>query len=148
MRSRLHPFITYPAIQGLLFGCVLAAVAQTAIPNRATSPAPYPPSDNRLRPVPSPDLSSMESPVQHQIRDAQARLANAAGSSKRDLSLAYGALGEVYQVYAVYDAAVAAYTDAHVLDPAEFKWPYYLGYLFQTKGDLPNALANYTIALT
>lgn len=88
--------------------------------------------------VPSPDLSTVDLPVQQQIKEAQAALAavvtrqTASASEKAE---AYGALGQVYQAYEFDDAAVASYTNASQFQPTSFRWPYFAGYLHERTGD-------------
>jgi len=132
-----------PLLAGLLLApCVSGALAQTTADK---SVAPVPITAEQLRPVPPPDLTGIDSAVQTQIREAQSRVATA-HQNNLDLSQAYGELGEIYQAYGLNDPSIACYGNAHVLAPNEFKWPYYLGYLFQTQGDTQQALTYYEIA--
>ena len=100
-----------------------------------------------LLPLSFPDLSGMEAPVQKQILEARSRVQASAGSIQTEQGQAYGRLGQIYQAYGLQDAAIACYTDAHILEPSAFKWPYYLGYLAQNNGDLQKAIVQYNTAL-
>ena len=89
----------------------------------------------------------METQVQKQILEARSGVQASAGSNQTEQGQAYGRLGQIYQAYGLQDAAIACYTDAHILEPSAFKWPYYLGYLAQNNGDLQNAIVQYDTAL-
>jgi len=104
--------------------------------------------ESLLLDVPNPDLSGMDAPVQQQIHDAQAHVAGLAKAAPAEQARAYGKLGQIYTAYALQEAAIPCFKNAAALDPTEFKWPYYLAYIFQTKGDLQQATENYSTALT
>jgi tetratricopeptide (TPR) repeat protein len=142
--TRFEFRVALPLLVGLLLvTCISGAPAQTAA-DKSVARDPNT-AEHVLRPVPSPDLTGIDSAVQAQIREAQSRAATALQDSL-DLSQAYGKLGEIYQAYGLNDPAIACYSNAHVLAPNEFKWPYYLGYLFQTQGDMQQATTYYEIA--
>ena len=101
--------------------------------------------------IPQPALSTVDPPVQQQIKDAQAALAlvvsqspEASNSKKAD---AFGALGEIYQAYEFNDAAIACYSNAAKLEPQAFRWPYYSAYLHQRTGDNDAAVHEFERAL-
>ncbi|MCP5005196.1 MAG: tetratricopeptide repeat protein, partial [Planctomycetes bacterium] len=48
------------------------------------------------------------------------------GVSGRDLAVAFGELGKVYQAYGFPESALDAYRNARSLDATDFRWPYYL----------------------
>jgi tetratricopeptide (TPR) repeat protein len=120
------------------FGQTKSGAGFGAEPEKSTAPA-------ALMPVPSPDLAGMDAAVQQQVREAQSRVA-ASGSGSREMGEAYGRLGEIYQTYGLLDAAKASYANAHALEPDEFRWPYYLGYVYQSDGDLNLSATNYELA--
>lgn len=120
------------------------AVGET---DRAISVSARSSHDSSLLPLLSPDLSGMETLVQKQIHEAQSRVLASTGSSHTEQGQAYGRLGQIYQAYGLQDAAIVCYTDAHILEPSDFKWPYYLGYMAQNNGDLQKAVVQYKIAL-
>jgi tetratricopeptide (TPR) repeat protein len=105
------------------------------------------PAARSLLEIPIPDAERMDVSVQQQVRDAQARVAQAQTSSREDQSLAYGRLGQVYQAYGLEDAAIPSFKNAQTLGPREFRWPYYLGLIFQRRGDLQQAIESYQTAL-
>jgi tetratricopeptide (TPR) repeat protein len=149
MKSRSQIFRPFGGCTAaLVLACSLNLQAQANIPKVGDETASRVEQSVRstLPAVPSPDLNAMDAPVQQQIRNAQLRLTEQEMNDQQ-LGEAYGRLGEIYQAYGLNDAAIACYSDAHILESGEFKWPYYLGYVLQTSGDLRQALSNYRIAL-
>lgn len=132
----------------LLLACSLNSRSQANVQSNGKEATSHrqPGDSSSLQAVPSPDLNAMDPEVQRQIREAQSGVARK-DLNEKELAGAYGRLGEIYQAYGLNDAAIACYDNAHALQPEEFKWPYYLGYLLQTKGDLQQALSNYRAAL-
>jgi tetratricopeptide (TPR) repeat protein len=103
-----------------------------------------------LEPIPNPDLSGMEDVVLEQLRDARAGLLTL--SQKPDapvsqLGQAYGDMGMLYQAYGLQEGAKACYLNARTLAPHEFKWHYYLGYLYRTAGDFQKAVNCFQTAM-
>jgi tetratricopeptide (TPR) repeat protein len=87
----------------------------------------------------------MEKPVQFQMRDAQASVTTAAPGI--ELAHAYGALGNLLLAAEYIDAAEGCYLSAQALAPAEARWPYYLGHVYKTRGDLAGAVRSFERAL-
>jgi Tfp pilus assembly protein PilF len=103
-----------------------------------------------LRPVSLPDLSRMEKPVQEQMREAYRALTvqmENPGTPAVDLGRTYGNLGNLLLAAGYPDAAEVCYVDAEVLDPAERRWPYFLGHLYRTRGELASATQSFEGAL-
>src|SRR5688572_6052738 len=103
-----------------------------------------------LRPVALPDLSRIESSVQAQLRERYAALTakqNNPRTSAADLGLEYGELGKLLMAAEFRDQAEASLLNAQALAPGDMRWPYYLGHLYKTKGDMPNAIAAFERAL-
>lgn len=119
-------------------GCAVGATRTPEAPGRSD-----------LRPVSLPDLSGADQSVQRQASDAHASLAARleARSSDQELGAAYGALGMVLQAAERYDAAEPALLNAQRLVPGELRWPYFLGHLYQTRGDLAAAKTAFARAL-
>jgi len=138
MKRRVRIFEVSCAL--ILVACSLSAQCQTATAASAKTHVEV------VGAVPSPDLSAMDPQVQEQIREAQAETSTNSLNDQQ-LAKAYGRLGEIYQAYGIEDAAIACYSDARLLQPDEFRWAYYLGYLSQNKSDLPRAISNYEAAL-
>lgn len=96
-----------------------------------------------LEPLPNPDLSGMEDVVLEQLRDARAALialSQKPDTSARQLGQAYGQLGMLYQAYDLHQPSEACYLNARALDSGEFRWHYYLGYLYRAAGDSRKAV--------
>lgn len=98
-----------------------------------------------LREVPKPVLDLLEPADQEQLRSLRAE--TEATLAEPDLapaarSGAYGMLGQYYYLYDLVEAAEACFLNARALDPKDFRWPYYLGALYDREGRLEEAAAN------
>ena len=103
-----------------------------------------------LEPIPNPDLSGMEDVVLEQLRDARTALLTLSQNPNilaSQLAQAYGDMGMLYQAYGLQEAAKACYLNARTLAPHDFKWHYYLGYLYRTAGDLQRAVNCFQTAM-
>ncbi|MCP4661315.1 MAG: tetratricopeptide repeat protein [bacterium] len=93
--------------------------------------------------VPQPDLSAAESGVQEQIREKhaaiEAALANPAADAA-ELAELYGGLAPVFMIYDFLDAAEACFENARRLQPEDYRWTYFRGYLAKLQGRLPEAV--------
>lgn len=90
-----------------------------------------------LETVPSPDLGQAKGAVLEQITGQQAALAAklvAPDTSDTELGQAFGDLGMLYIAYSFLDASEVSFRNAQRLMPQDHRWPYTLGYLFQTQG--------------
>lgn len=107
-----------------------------------------PPAD--LIAVAHPDLSSVEEVTRDQLEKQRSTVESMLGKrgDLRQLAGAFGGLGELYQTYELLAPAVACYRNAERLDPESFLWPYYLGIVLQSQGDLDAAAASLERALT
>jgi len=125
------------------------AATQAPVPAPARPPAPAPASkaspESELVPIPEPDLEGVEPDVVRQIQEARSVLDKSLGADVAAAvrSEAYGELGRVYHAYGLTGPAEAAYRDAHVLAPGDFRWVYYLGYLLQGEGRFEEAAKAY-----
>jgi tetratricopeptide (TPR) repeat protein len=108
-----------------------------------------PPVRDGLRPVPLPDLGSIEAPVADQLRSAFRAVEEAGGprSSRDTVAAVYGSLGRLCHAYELFDCAEAAYVNAGSLESRRGTWPYLLGYLFQQTGRLEDAESQFWLAL-
>ena len=91
-----------------------------------------------------PDLSKLVPTVQAQITAQHAALVKTLGNSGAtviDRANAHGELGRLFMAAQMPDAAEASFTRAQSLDPSDYRWPYYLGQLARSQGDLPKAAA-------
>ncbi|RMH18085.1 MAG: tetratricopeptide repeat protein, partial [Acidobacteria bacterium] len=84
------------------------------------------PAAGELLPVPRPPAGSVEAVVAQELAAAHAAV-DAAG--RDELAGAYGELGRLCAAYELWDAAAAAFANAHQLAPEDFAWAYLLGYV-------------------
>jgi tetratricopeptide (TPR) repeat protein len=103
----------------------------------------------RLLPVARPDLTQLEEAVALQIEGAhgsvEALLARDA-PERSVLAASFGELGMLYHAYEIREPAEACYRNAATLAPGEFRWLYYLAYLYRGAGRLEESLEAYTDA--
>ena len=95
--------------------------------------------DAGILPVELPDLSGMHEAVQGQLRDAHRALEPAASSGPGELGDAYGRLGMLLMAGEYHDAAETCLLNARRLAPERFRWAYYLGHVYERRGDLEEA---------
>ncbi len=101
-------------------------------------------------PLPNPDLGAAEPLVRQTLAQARAdtqALLGAAEIEPEKLGRSFGDLGRLYDAHLVLGAASDCYRNAAALDPGDYRWPYYLGYLLQRTGPLEDAAAAYARAL-
>lgn len=103
-----------------------------------------------LRPVALPDVSSASPEVQAQIRDRFAVLERdiARGDIASDaLAVSYGEMGKLLTAAEFYEAAEVCFQNARALSPGDMRWPYYLGHVFRSGNDQPQAETMFAAAL-
>lgn len=105
--------------------------------------------DRGMQPVTLPDVSALDPAVQAQARERYDRLraAQDAGAPDAELGAAYGEFGMLLQAAEFFDAAEPAYANAQILAPLDVRWPYFLGHLYKSRGDLDKAEAAFLRAL-
>ncbi len=150
------------AAPGAAVAAVLLLILTTPIVAQEAPPPEAPPAppaaaaegggeeEIRLVPIPEPDLSALEPAVADQLRETRAQLERLLGrpdATPASQAEALGELGRVYHAYDLTESAEAAYYDAHLLAPEDFRWAYYLGYLYQQQGRFENAAVLYGRAL-
>ncbi len=124
---------------GLL--CLLWVAAPAAEPETAQRAS--------LLPVPVPDIAGTEPTVRETLEMARASLQAVIQdptSSEQKMATAFGEMGELYHSHHVYVPAEPCYRNAHSLQPREFRWPYYLGYLMQQTSRPASAVDDYRAA--
>lgn len=97
-----------------------------------------------LVPIPEVDTSGAEPLMREALRQARADVAEQLVGPNRDadaLANAYGRLGALFLLLEVEAPADAALRNAMALQPEEFRWPYYAGYLAMLAGNLDEASA-------
>lgn len=101
--------------------------------------------------VPAANLEGLEEPVARQLESlrelVEARVADSEATAA-ELAEALGELGRHYHAYQLVEAAEECYTIARRLEPGDFRWPYLMGYLYQSGGRLEEALEQYQRALS
>jgi tetratricopeptide (TPR) repeat protein len=103
---------------------------------------------SELTPLPLPNLSTMEDATRRRLEALQDRVSELQESGPTDaLAEAYGTLGTYYIAHHLNDAAEVAFINAERLDPGEFRWPYYLGFICQIVGKLELERGAYERAL-
>jgi tetratricopeptide (TPR) repeat protein len=103
-----------------------------------------------LRAVALPGLSHVEESVQIQLRERSAALTAKQGDPRTpaaDLGTEYGEMGKLLMAAEFREPAEAALLNAQALAPGDMRWPYFLGHLYRTNGDIPNAVAAFERAL-
>ena len=97
----------------------------------------------RLIPIPESDLSGAEPLMREAINTARGQVAGmlmAPDANPQAMARAYGRLGALLVLREVEAPADAAFRNAQALDPNEFRWPYYAGYLALMSGNADQAL--------
>jgi tetratricopeptide (TPR) repeat protein len=102
-----------------------------------------------LHEVAMPDVTPLDPAVQRQARERHERLQAAIREEAppERLGAAFGELGMLLQAAEFLDAAEPAYENAQTLQPADLRWPYYLGHLHTSRGDLEAAEASFARVL-
>lgn len=97
-----------------------------------------------LQPVPEADLTGTEPAASKAITQTRERLAelleNDATEASR-LAAGYGQLAAIYQLSRIDAPAALCWDNARQLQPDEFRWSYYAGYLALKRGQTEIALA-------
>lgn len=124
-----------------LAGLVLLATP-LALPADALSQLP-PPWQERLQAVPEADISGVERVGQDSIGQTRERLdalLQAHQTDSAELAEGYASLAALYQLFRIDAAAALCWENARQLQPGEFRWHYYAGYLALTRGQSTQAL--------
>lgn len=143
-------------VLGLLLLLTVATSAAGQSPPEPASAAGQPPPEPAaadavpLIPIPYPDLEALEPAVADQLASTQTALKSILEDPRADqasLWEVYGELGQAYQAYGLDEAAFACYRNAYRLKADDFRWPYLLGVLSQSAGNLDDADRYYWAAL-
>ena len=95
-----------------------------------------------LLPVALPDLSRVEEAVQAQLSEPYELLIqrrDTAGTPALELGKAYGEMGKLLMAAKYLALAEPYFLNAQALAPLDRRWPYYLGHLYKTQGELAQA---------
>jgi tetratricopeptide (TPR) repeat protein len=129
----------------LLAALVLGAIA-CGPPARNPDAADAARENAALRPVALPPVMGMNESVAEQMQERYAEVERERNRAPRDdqhYALAYGELGKVLLGANYLDAAEPAFINAAALDPADIRWPYYLGHLYRTRGAVRESAAQF-----
>ena len=94
--------------------------------------------------LPEPSLDGLDPLVRAQIEERQAwhrRVLATAPPGDEKVEMAHGELGNLYHAYGLHEAAEAAYLEALRLDPADFRWAYYLGLVDRARNEPGKSVA-------
>jgi len=122
-------------LAGALVATLPIAIGCSRQAERATPPSPV---ATALAPVTIPDLSSLATPVQQQIRavnNALSRSLTDTSSSGLTRAQRYGELGNLLLAATFFDEAVLCYRHAEALQPGEARWSYLRAHANLRKGD-------------
>jgi tetratricopeptide (TPR) repeat protein len=130
-----------PVTASCLAGLLLLA-GPVSLPADALSelPARW---QQRLQAVPEADISGVERIGQDSITQTRQRLADRLSTEPADnaeLAEGYASLAALYQLFRIDAAAALCWDNARQLQPGEFRWHYYAGYLALTRGQSARAL--------
>lgn len=125
---------------------VLAALFAGAAACRQEKSAPVgaPARVDTLQTVSLPDIARAEPAVQTRLRNQHAEMTRVVAdpSSSPDAKAAvYGDMGKLFMATELYDAAERCFSNAHVLAPADVRWPYYLAHVARLGNDPAKAAA-------
>ena len=102
-----------------------------------------------LRPLPLVNTTDLEPSVRSAVARAQAQFDRVAQGKPKSAQLAeaYGELAMTYQAQSLVPPAEAAYVNARALAPADKRWPYLLGHLYNDASRVPEAISEFEAAL-
>lgn len=128
----------------LLLQCLLLVTGALRADDLSELPVAW---QSRLLPVVEGDISGAEPLMREALTQARRSVAErlAQGSEAADpkaLADAYGRLGVLLLLLEVENPADAALRNAARLQPLEFRWPYYSGYMAMLAGNTDRALAD------
>jgi tetratricopeptide (TPR) repeat protein len=124
-------------------GIALLVVAPACGPANETTPAAV--ARPAVREMSLPDLSRMDPAVQEQVRERHGELTATlarAGATDHDRGMSYGRMAVLLHAAEYYDAAEPGYLNAQALMPSEPRWPYYLSFLYKSRGDTASSMTS------
>jgi len=128
-------------IPGLLLVAMLSGMSVLTVADGVSElPASW---QATLQMLPETDISGAEPAVRATLEDARNSLESLLADPRRDetaVAVAFGQLGNLYQLYDVHTLAAICYRNAQALDPGNIRWPYYAGYLALEDGRLQQAV--------
>jgi tetratricopeptide (TPR) repeat protein len=103
-----------------------------------------------LRTVSLPDLSGTADSVRKQLREREASLTarmRTGGATDEELGTEYGEMGKLLMAAEFDDAAEPCFLNAQALVPGDVRWPYYLGHLYDRRGQNAQSAAAFERAI-
>ena len=92
-------------------------------------------------------LDVFEPAVARQLEEARATVERLIATGRGESMAAFGTLCLLYLRYELLDAAEPCLRQARSLEPAEFRWPYYLAFVYTRAADLARAGESVAAAL-
>jgi tetratricopeptide (TPR) repeat protein len=124
-------------IKGLLWLCISGPLAADTL---SQLPATW---SERIEPLAEADISALDQNERRAVteaRDRVAELLQADATDAQTLAEAFGRLCALYQRLDVYAPAQGCWRNAMALEPENFRWTYYAGYLALEQGQYDTAL--------
>ncbi|MCH9646965.1 MAG: tetratricopeptide repeat protein [Deltaproteobacteria bacterium] len=102
-----------------------------------------------LLPLPSIDLSTLETGVREQIESRQGNLETMIGGEVEGppLAAAFGELGRTFHAYSLFESAEVCYRNAAALAPEDSTWPYLQGHVALASNRPEEALEGFSRVL-
>lgn len=113
----------------VLAGAVALLLVAAIVAPAIRRPRSAPPVEPAAPQVPDPTTTAMQQPVVERIAEARGEVLKRPESPG-----AWGRLGMVLDAHHLYRDAATCYRRAHDLDPAEFRWPYFLAIVEDHEG--------------
>ncbi|MEN8761703.1 MAG: tetratricopeptide repeat protein [Thiogranum sp.] len=135
------PVLSAEKSRSLLLGLLILALP-LPLPADTLSELPAAWQD-KLQAVPETDVSGTERVAREAISRTRTQLADLLQDGTSDdtkLAEGYGELAALYQLFNIDSAAALCWENARSLQPADFRWTYYAGYLALTTGQTEKAL--------
>mgnify|MGYP001825414710 FL=1 len=129
-------------LHGLLIGLFMLGAAVPLLADTLSEPPAI--WQDKLQPVPEADLSGTEPAARKAITQTRERLAELLSQGTTEaprLAAGYGQLAALYQLARIDAPAALCWDNARQLQPDEFRWSYYAGYLALKRGQTEIALA-------
>jgi tetratricopeptide (TPR) repeat protein len=131
--------------RSLLSLLLIACLATVTRSPRADALANLPEHWQReLAPLEETDLGGAERLMQKSVPEARAEVARLLAQPETDretLAGAYGRLGALLLLLEIEAQADVCFRNARILQPQEFRWPYYAGYLAMMAGNTEQAVS-------
>ena len=126
-------------------GCTSSDDNATATRDEQSAPSTIPPAPlSAPLSAPLPDLQDTDEFVSAQIRaqhTSMLTVLETAQTTPATRAEAYGDLGKLLMAAALLDAAEPYFLKAQTQLPNDTRWPYYLGHLYTTQGELEKSVA-------